>query len=189
MQLLKEGERHPGGLGPGWTRQDQIDAINFFRREYGPEPLGPDDPNAPPKRFAERVVPADVLADSGVMVTNIVGVAETAETTESAGENPRKSSPRKGRGRPASNFGHSLMSDILGLLQSGYGRSTICVKLGIGYNRFLRVLRTNPEFAECVRMAENAREESCELCLFQIVNSDNDPRLKLRAANSYLGRR
>ncbi len=95
---------------------------------------------------------------------------------------------KRGPGRPRMNFESSQGILILEHLRAGYGRKVACLKAGVGYNRFLRQLRTDREYAECVGMAEAIRTESCEYLLYRLVIDPCDTPLKFRALLAYLGR-
>jgi hypothetical protein len=92
-------------------------------------------------------------------------------------------------GRPRSEITSEQAMEIVEWLRQGHGRKTVCLALDIGYRRFLRHLRDNPDFADCVRVAEATRLETCEQRLLQLVNDPGAPALQLRAAIVYLGNR
>jgi hypothetical protein len=93
------------------------------------------------------------------------------------------------RGPARKQLDSSQGTQLFELLRSGYGRKLACFKVGIGYRRFLRQLRSDRDFADCVLIAEAMRSESCEYRLYRLVMDPCDTPLKLRALIAYLARR
>lgn len=95
---------------------------------------------------------------------------------------------RRGPGRPRVDFEPLLKTEILDLLAIGVGRRAACARLGIGYNRFLRNLHDDPQFAEQVTMLEEKRAEDCVGLLYQMAVGSYGPDHRMRAAIAYLAR-
>ena len=116
--------------------------------------------------------------------------ALAAETIEWAAGRCYDDDDGPGPGRPALPIEPALAVKLVELVRTGLGRKTACLKLEVGYGRFVRQMRDDPEFASCVRTAEAAREESCERRLLELAEDAASPAaLQLRAATAYLGRR
>ena len=96
---------------------------------------------------------------------------------------------KRSPGRPRKSFPSSQGLEILELIRAGHGRKMVCLKIGMSYDRFLQLVRADPEFEANLRTAEGMREEACEHQLFKMAVGICDTPIRLRAAIAYLGRR